>query len=114
MKLCILDWPKNDLQHTREGSCQPCRFLHDSHTTKRVSSALALLTPESIIFHAGKNLLTYEITSYVRVAERPLDGSQTEESLLLIRRTSYCCTNSYPAIFFPDYISYDPKEILNL
>ncbi len=44
------------------------------HTTQRVSSALALLTPESIIFHAGKNLITYEIISYVRVAEWPLDG----------------------------------------
>jgi hypothetical protein len=39
-----------------------------------VSSALALLMPESIIFHAGKNLITYEITSYVRVTERPLNG----------------------------------------
>jgi hypothetical protein len=39
-----------------------------------VSLVLALLMPESIIFHAGKNLITYEITSYVRVAERPLDG----------------------------------------
>ncbi len=60
----------------------------------------SLLTPESIISHAGKNLIMYEITSYVRVAERPLDGGQIEVSLLLIRRTSYCCTNSYPAIFF--------------
>ena len=25
-------------------------------------------------FHAGNNLITYEITLYVRVAERPLDG----------------------------------------
>jgi hypothetical protein len=25
-------------------------------------------------FHAFKNLITYEITSYVRDAERPLDG----------------------------------------
>jgi hypothetical protein len=55
---------------------------------------------ESIIFHAGKNLITYEITSYVRVAERPLDGRYMGVSLLLIRRTSYCCTNSHPVIFF--------------
>jgi hypothetical protein len=25
-------------------------------------------------FLAGKNLITYEITSYIRVAEQPLDG----------------------------------------
>ncbi len=60
----------------------------------------SLLMPESIISHAGKNLITYEITLYVRVAERLLDGHQMEVSLLLICRTSYCCTNSYPAIFF--------------
>jgi hypothetical protein len=35
---------------------------------------LALLMPENIISHARKNLIMYEITSYVRVAERPLDG----------------------------------------
>ena len=32
-------------------------------------SALARLTPESMIFYAGKNLIPYEITSYVRVLD---------------------------------------------
>ncbi len=70
------------------------------HTTKRVLSALACLMPESIIFYAGKNLIPYEITLYVKVAERPLDGGEMEVSLLLIRRTSYYCTDFYPAISF--------------
>ncbi len=40
--------------------------------------------------------IMYEITLYVRV----LDSRGMEVSLLLIRRTSYYCTDSYPAISF--------------
>ena len=63
-----------------------------------MSSALACLTPESIIFHAGKNLISYEITLHVRVLDsreiilyeitsyvRVLDSREMEVSLLLIR-----------------------------
>ena len=63
--------------------------------------------------NVGKNLISYEITSYVRVLDsreiisyeitsyvRVLDSREMEVSLLLIRRTSYYCTDSYPAISF--------------
>jgi hypothetical protein len=40
---------------------------------------------ENVIFDIGKNLIMYEITSYVIVIGWPLDSRWMEVSLLLIR-----------------------------
>jgi hypothetical protein len=87
----------------RVRNCANCVGFYTIPYIRTHILALALLTPESINFQRRKE--SHHVLDHL-VRDGRWMAVGWEVSLLLIRMTSYYCTNSYLAIFFHDLISF--------